>query len=144
MLRLERDGLVWYRHVEFQAQKDADLPRRCFEYNSRLILHYGAAVLTTVLYLLPGADRDVPDAFRLYVGDWLAYEWRFDVVRLWEIDAQDALREWRSRAAGARAAAAGRGRAVQGARGGAKAGRDAQAAGRGRDVGAAGLRRPAL
>ena len=33
----------------------------------------------------------MPDAFRLYVGDWLAYEWRFDVVRLWEIDAQDAL-----------------------------------------------------
>jgi hypothetical protein len=34
----------------------------------------------------------VPDAFRLYVGDWLAYEWRFDVVRLWEIDAEGALR----------------------------------------------------
>ena len=91
VLRLERDGLVWYRHLEFQAQKDADMPRRCFEYNSRLILHYGAAVLTTVLYLLPGADKDVPDAFRLYVGDWLAYEWRFEVVRLWEIDAEAAL-----------------------------------------------------
>ena len=91
VLRLERDGLVWYRHLEFQAQKDADMPRRCFEYNSRLILHYRAAVLTTVLYLLPGADKDVPDAFRLYVGDWLAYEWRFEVVRLWEIDAQAAL-----------------------------------------------------
>jgi hypothetical protein len=59
VLRLERDGLVWYRHLEFQAPKDADIPRRCFEYNSRLILHYGAAVLTTVLYLLPGADEDV-------------------------------------------------------------------------------------
>jgi hypothetical protein len=91
VLRLERDGLVWYRHLEFQAQRDPDVPRRCFEYNSRLILHYDAAVLTTVLYLLPGADKDVPDAFRLYVGDWLAYEWRFDVVRLWEIDAQSAL-----------------------------------------------------
>jgi hypothetical protein len=91
VLRLERDGLVWYRHLEFQGQRDPDMPRRCFEYNSRLILHYDAAVLTTVLYLFPGADRDVPDAFRLYVGDWLAYEWRFDVVRLWEIDAESAL-----------------------------------------------------
>jgi hypothetical protein len=91
VLRLERDGFVWYRHVEFQAAKDPDMPRRCFESNSRLILHYGVAVLTTVLYLLPGADKDVPDAFRLYVGDWLAFEWRFDVVRLWEIDAQSAL-----------------------------------------------------
>ncbi len=91
VLRLERDGLVWYRHLEFQAGPDPDLPRRCFEYNSRLILHYDAAVLTTVLYLLPGSDRDAPDAYRLYIGDWLAYEWRFDVVRLWEIDAELAL-----------------------------------------------------
>ena len=92
VLRLERDGLVWYRHVEFEAQRDPDMPRRCFEYNSRLILHDDAAVLTTVVYLLPRSDRDVPDAFRLFVGDWLAYEWRFDVVRLWEIDADSALR----------------------------------------------------
>jgi hypothetical protein len=91
VLRLERDGLVWYRHLEFEAQRDPDMPRRCFEYNSRLILHYDAAVLTTVLYLFPGADRGLPDAFRLYVGDWLAYEWRFDVVRLWEIDAESVL-----------------------------------------------------
>ena len=33
----------------------------------------------------------MPDAFRLYLGDWLAYEWRFDVVRLWEIDVQSAF-----------------------------------------------------
>lgn len=92
VLRLERDGLVWYRHLEFQAQKDAGIPRRCFEYNSRLILHYDAAVFTTVVYLLPGADRGVPDAFRLYVGDRLAFEWRFEVVRLWQIDARVALR----------------------------------------------------
>ena len=93
MLRLQSEDLVWYRHLEFQAQNDAEVPRRCFEYNSsRLILHYDRAVFTTVLYLLPGADKNVPDAFRLYVGDRLAYEWRFDVVRLWEIDAEVALR----------------------------------------------------
>jgi hypothetical protein len=92
VLRLERGGLVWYRHLEFQSGPDPDMPRRCFEYNSRLILHYDAAVLTTVLYLFPGSDRGAQDAFRLYVGDRLAYEWRFDVVRLWEIDAESALR----------------------------------------------------
>jgi predicted transposase YdaD len=91
VLRLERDGFVWYRHLEFQAGPDPDMPRRCFEYNSRLILHYDAAVLTTVLYLLPGSDREAQDAFRLYVGDEVAYEWRFDVVRLWEIGADLAL-----------------------------------------------------
>jgi predicted transposase YdaD len=91
VLRLERGGVVWYRHLEFQSGPDPDMPRRCFEYNSRLILHYDAAVLTTVLYLFPGSDRDAQDAFRLYIGDRLAYEWRFDVVRLWEIDAERAL-----------------------------------------------------
>jgi predicted transposase YdaD len=91
VLRLERDGFVWYRHLEFQAGPDPDMPRRCFEYNSGLILHYNAAVLTTVLYLLPGSDRDAQDAYRLYIGDQVAYEWRFDVVRLWEIDAELAL-----------------------------------------------------
>ena len=70
----------------------------------------------------------MPDAFRLYVGDWLAYEWRFDVVRLWEIDAERRSRvarrgRWRS------CRCCGRGRAVQGARGGAKARRDAPAEG---------------
>jgi predicted transposase YdaD len=91
VLRLERGGVVWYRHLEFQSVPDPDMPRRCFEYNSRLILHYDAAVLTTVLYLFPGSDRDAQDAFRLYIGDRLAYEWRFDVVRLWEIDTERAL-----------------------------------------------------
>jgi hypothetical protein len=68
VLRLERDGLTWYRHLEFQAERDPDIPRRCFEYNARLVLHYSAAVVTTVVYLLRGADRDVADAFRSTSG----------------------------------------------------------------------------
>jgi hypothetical protein len=91
VLRLESEGLVWYRHLEFQAQNDADVPRRCFEYNSRLILHYDRAVFTTVLYLLPGADKNLPDAFRLYVGDRLAYEWRSEAVHM-----LDAMPKWQS------------------------------------------------
>ena len=91
VLRLERDGLTWYRHLEFQAERDPDIPRRCFEYNARLVLHYSATVVTTVVYLLRGADRDVADAFRLYIGARLVNEWRFDVVRLWEIEADLAL-----------------------------------------------------
>jgi predicted transposase YdaD len=92
VLRLEREGLVWYRHLEFQSGPDPDMPRRCFEYNSRLILHYDAAVFTTVLYLFPGSDSGAQDAFRLFVGDRPAYEWRFDAVRLWEIDVGVAAR----------------------------------------------------
>jgi len=91
VLRLERDGAVWYRHLEFQSEADPKMARRCFEYNSRLILHYDAPVLTTVVYLLPGADRGATDAFRLYIGDRLAYEWRYEVVRLWEISVDSAF-----------------------------------------------------
>jgi predicted transposase YdaD len=91
VLRLERDGAVWYRHLEFQSRPDDEMARRCFEYNSRLILHYNAPVLTTVVYLLPGADRGTEDAFRLYIGDRLVYEWRYVVVRLWEISVENAF-----------------------------------------------------
>jgi hypothetical protein len=48
------------------------------------------------VYLFPGSDRDAQDAFRLHVGGHLAYEWRFDVVRLWEIDAESALQDGRA------------------------------------------------
>lgn len=91
VLRLEHEGGVWYRHLEFQSGPDPDMPRRCYEYNSRLILHYQVAVLTTVVYLLPGADRGAQDAYRLYIGDRLAFEWSFEVVRLWEIPVDRAL-----------------------------------------------------
>ncbi len=91
VLRLEREEFVWYRHLEFQSGPDPDMPRRCFEYNSRLMLHYGAVVFTTVLYLFPGSDAGARDAFRLFLGDRLAFEWRFDVVRLWEIEVDRVL-----------------------------------------------------
>ncbi len=48
-------------------------------------------VFTTVLYLVPGSDAGAQNALRLFLGDRLAYEWRFDVVRLWEIDVGVAL-----------------------------------------------------
>ena len=28
VLRLERDGVVWYRHLEFQSRPDPDMSRR--------------------------------------------------------------------------------------------------------------------
>jgi predicted transposase YdaD len=91
VLRLEAEGAVWYRHVEFQSGPDPDMPRRCFEYASRLVLHYDAPVLTTVMYLLPGADRGAVDAFRVTLGDRVVNEWRFEIVRLWELDVSVAF-----------------------------------------------------
>ena len=91
VLRLERDGCVWYRHLEFQSGPDPDMARRVFEYNTRLLLHYRAPVLTTVVYLLPEAARGAEDAFRVHLSGRVVNEWRFDVVRLWEIEASTAM-----------------------------------------------------
>jgi hypothetical protein len=30
VLRLERDGFTWFRHLEFESGPDPDMPRRCF------------------------------------------------------------------------------------------------------------------
>jgi hypothetical protein len=44
----------------------------------------------------PGSDIGAQDAFRLFVGDRLAFEWRFDVVSSWQIDAAVALESGRT------------------------------------------------
>ncbi len=108
VLRLERDGAVWYRHLEFQSGPDPDMARRCFEYNCRLILHYNTAVLTTVLYLFPGSDVGAVDAFRLHIGERIAYEWRYEVVRLWEISADSGTPKRRAGTTGAGTTPSGR------------------------------------
>ena len=64
VLKLERQGEVYYRHVEFQAEPDPEMPRRCFRYNTQLVLQYAAPVLTTVLYLFPPKPRQEP-VFRI-------------------------------------------------------------------------------
>ena len=67
------------------------MARRVFEYNTRLLLHFRAPVLTTVVYLLPEAARGAEDAFRVHLSGRVVNEWRFDVVRLWEIEASTAM-----------------------------------------------------
>jgi hypothetical protein len=101
-----RSDLAWPRAVrawprspgKVPSPVDTDRPlKTLFERQGQSLLQFigehrsGVRVTAVDVVELPGADRDVPDAFRLYVGDWLAYEWRFDVVRLWEIDVEAAL-----------------------------------------------------
>ena len=42
VLELEKDGQVYYRHLEFQDRPNPAMARRCFRYNTQLILQYGA------------------------------------------------------------------------------------------------------
>ncbi len=54
----------------------------CFEYASRLAIHFRRPVLTTVLYLRSTPRGDL--VYRHRVGGRVVNEWRFDVVRLRE------------------------------------------------------------
>jgi len=90
VLELEKDGELYYRHLEFQAEPDAEMAARCFRYNSQLVLHYRAPVVTTVLYLFPPKPRDEP-VFRVVFGGREINRWRFEQICLWELDAAPIL-----------------------------------------------------
>jgi len=90
VLELERAGEHYLRHVEFQGREDPDLPRRCFEYNTRLHLQSGLPVLTTVLLVNPPGPKSEP-AYQIQLGDQILMDYRFERVKLWELDAAEAV-----------------------------------------------------
>ena len=57
VIEVRDENATHYRHIEFQAEADPEMARRCFRYNSQLLLQLEAPVLTTVLYLSSGAGR---------------------------------------------------------------------------------------
>jgi predicted transposase YdaD len=91
LLKLQRDGEVYYRHIEFQSDPDPEMLARCFNYNTQLVLHLKAPVLTTVVYLFPPGPRERSLAYRVLLGGKEVNVWRFDEVRLWEMSAAEVL-----------------------------------------------------
>ncbi len=89
VLFLRRGAERYVRHVEFQARHRADLAFRCFEYATRLVAQLRVPVLTTVIYMKPRAPREL--AFRERLAGRVVHERHFDVVRLWELEAREAL-----------------------------------------------------
>ena len=90
LLRLERQGEVYCRHVELRVEDAPDVAVRCFEHDTALLLRRGLPVLTTVVYLVPPGPR-VDPVFRVAVRGREVNRWRFETVRLWEMDAGGAL-----------------------------------------------------
>lgn len=84
-------GEVHFRHFEFQTAPDPDMTRRCFRYNSQLALQLTAPVITSVIYVLPPGPPGDELVFRMVVRGREVNAWRFDIVRLWEFDASQAL-----------------------------------------------------
>jgi len=88
--KLQAGEEIYYRHIEFQAERDPEMNHRCFLYNTRMIAQYQAPVITTIIYLFRHHQPDEP-VFRVMVRGREVNRWQFDCVRLWEIEAQAAL-----------------------------------------------------
>ena len=91
VIEVRSEDTTHYRHIEFQAEADPDMARRCFRYNSQLLLQLQAPVLTTVLYLFPPGPAEEELAFRVVLQGREVNVWRFQVVRLWELESAAAL-----------------------------------------------------
>ncbi len=83
VLHLRRHRDEYLRHIEFQTRHRGNLGLRFFGYAAALAVRSGLPVLTTVIYVVPPAPREL--AYRQVVGERVTNEWRFGVVRLWEL-----------------------------------------------------------
>jgi predicted transposase YdaD len=92
VFKLRRGRAIYYRHVEFQARPDRTMNQRCFLYNALLLEQYRAPVITTIIYLLPQRKPPEP-VFRVEIEGREINRWQFDCIRLWELDAADALNQ---------------------------------------------------
>jgi predicted transposase YdaD len=90
VFKLQRGDQVYFRHLEFQAELDPELNRRCFVYDALLLDQYQVPVLTTIIYLF--RHRELPEpVFRVELAGREINRWQFDCIRLWELEAQAAL-----------------------------------------------------
>jgi len=89
-LRLRRGRERYVRHLEFEMKYRKGLELRCFEYAALLAVHFRLPILTTVVLVEKSGPREL--AYREILGGRVVHERRFDVVRLWEMDPEKALR----------------------------------------------------
>jgi len=89
VMRLRRGGEEYLRHVEFQTRHRSQLALRFFGYAAALAVRSGLPVLTTVIYVQRSAPREL--SYRTVVGGQVSNEWRFSVVRLWELSPRQLL-----------------------------------------------------
>ncbi len=66
------------------------LELRCFEYATRLVVHFRTPVLTTVVFLDKPGRKEL--AYSEVLDGRVVHERRFEVLRLWEVDPERALR----------------------------------------------------
>jgi hypothetical protein len=90
VVRLRRGRESYLRHLEFEMRYKKGLELRCFEYAALLVICFRVPVLTTVVLVKRSGPREL--AYREVLGGRVVHERGFDVVRLWQMDPERALR----------------------------------------------------
>ena len=68
------------------------LPRRLLAYNAVLAQKYGMPVATVVVLLVPQPDRSVPNGHHVVAPPFgRAWEFRYTVIKIWEIPVAELL-----------------------------------------------------
>lgn len=88
------DPKPWFLDVNFQTGPDASLPRRVHLYSSLLHSRHELPVRSVVILLSRDANLSVIDGhFQLsFPGESPYLEFRYDVIRVWELDPERLLR----------------------------------------------------
>lgn len=74
-------------NVEVQLHGDPEIPRRCFEYGSRLSIAQQLPVVSVVLWLeAKGQFPDTP--YRMRIGDRVTALWEFVSVKVFDLSAR--------------------------------------------------------
>jgi hypothetical protein len=87
------DASPWLLHLELQASRDADLVSNLHLYNALLERRHGPPIRTVVVLLRRSADApDLTGALqRNFPGEENYLDFRFRVIRLWELPAETFL-----------------------------------------------------
>jgi predicted transposase YdaD len=88
---INQEGETYIAHVEAQTRFEADIPARMTDYGVYLWSRYRLPVYSYVLVLVPrGMPDDAPTSWTIRAGG-LRLTVDYTVVRLWEVEAADAL-----------------------------------------------------
>ena len=90
VIKLERDGETYLRHLEFEMRLRGDLASRMFEYGAALAVRHRLPVVSTAIILSPPAPPRL--AYEERVGGRVVCWRRIRVVRLWRMKPAAAMR----------------------------------------------------
>lgn len=87
------DPSPWLGHVELQSSRDAGLPDRLLRYNVLLRARHGLSVQSAVILLRPEADHPELSGINRHhhVSGECYLEFRYHVVRVWEMPVEEVL-----------------------------------------------------